>query len=175
MRWIVLCAALTSCVASGGPLVGYGQHGWFAGGDVSGGGEVYLPQLTLGYQSDVHMVYARADEAYDFAPHQDTSMTTPTYGTFIPGGRIGGGVGLDTAAFPSLGTGAHDDAKAVGVFAIGGSVGHALEHITGGPNSECAPWTTAAVVELQVRYADGWSVVLQPRIERGTSGCKGWF
>jgi hypothetical protein len=152
---------LTGCVVGGGPVIGYGERGLYAGAEVSAGGEILLPQVSLGYQSDQQLVYVRTDEAVDVTGMQRPPGLQATDGTWVSGGRIGGGVGLSFA---------HDDATPVGVFAIGPSAGHAL-HRLNTDNNSCDVSNTVGVVELQVRYVRGWSIAFVPRIESGSTFC----
>ena len=124
---------------------------------------VARPESTLGMKSDQQSGYLRVDEAVDGVAMQRPSNQETEFGTLVSGGRIGGGVGLSLA---------HDDATPHGVFAVGLSAGHALRPLTVGPNGNgCGVANTDGVVEFQLRYAAGWSVVLEPRVERGTTFC----
>ena len=157
-------ALLAGCVFGGGPLVGVGPRGTFIGAEASAGGELILPQATLGYQSDLNLVYVRADETYDVAADQmPTSGPDGSTGTFWPGARIGGGIGLAVT---------DDDHPLHGIFVLGPSLGHVLGHLAVGPFGDgCGVWNTVVVVEAQIRYAGGWSFVLEPRVERGETFC----
>jgi hypothetical protein len=159
MRFFVpWLAVLAGCVFGGGPLVGYGHRGLFAGAEVSAGGQFIVPQAVLGFQSDRSLLYMRLDEAVDWtAAAQKSNATNSGYrGTFSPGARIGGGFGLSFD---------HDDVQPLGMFAMGASVGYAPA-VTTDTNS-CGDYATVGVVELQLRYVADWSVVLVPRVERG--------
>jgi hypothetical protein len=140
----------SGCVVGGGPIVGYSNRGLFGGVEVSAGAEAILPQATLGYQSDHQLIYLRVDETVDVTVNGYTDHY------LYPGGRIGGGIGLAVE---------NGTASTAGVFAAGFSLGHAVSGVPG----SCRD--TAAVLEIQVRYAAGWSIALVPRVEQGVSSC----
>ena len=164
VKLLVSCVVLlTGCMVGGGPVVGYGGHGWFAGAEVSAGGEIILPQATLGYQSDQKLVYLRADEAIDVTAMQRPAGLSTDYGSFVRGGRIGGGIGWSFAT---------TEPTTQGVFAVGASLGHAFLPLNHGDSGNgCGVANNVGVVELQLRYAAGWSVVLAPRVEYGSTLC----
>lgn len=141
---------VTGCVVGGGPLVGYDRHGWFGGVEAGGGGALILPQGAIGYQTRRHLLYARVDETWDLSGLQHIGAPSP-----MGGGRIGAGLGIDVS-----------EGDVGGTFVIGPSIGRVL-----GPIANCSNWNTEALLEVQLRYAIDWQLVLATRIERARDVC----
>jgi hypothetical protein len=153
---VVSFLVLAGCSVGGGPILGYGQRGLYGGVDASIGGDALIPQLTLGYQSDHQLAYVRLDEAVDGVAWGIATSNGPAH----LGGRVGGGLGW---AFDH----SVEEQAQTGVFVSGLSYGVTLGSGT------CNTTVPVAVLEVQVRYARGWSIALAPRIEAALKGCVG--
>jgi hypothetical protein len=152
------------CVFGAGPVVGYGKAGLFVGAEAGGGNVLLIPQGTIGYtyqpRDGNQLFYGRIDEAVDLAGTRRSMASDIVKEKGMFGGRIGGGVGIDA------------DAHVIGVFAAGPNFGHILGYTPSGQSGNgCGEWNTVGLVEIQVRYAAGWQIVLAPRIERATAVC----
>ena len=154
------------CVFGGGPVVGYGfgRGRLLIGAEAGAGGAFIVPQGTIGYayhpSDGDHLFYARMDEAVDLAGARRSMATDVVKEAPAIGGRIGGGVGWDGRD------------HVIGVFGAGPNIGSILGYTPAGPSGNgCESWNIVGLVEIQVRYAAEWQVVLAPRIERATVVC----
>jgi hypothetical protein len=157
-RWFLACL-LGGCPAGLGAHAGYGAHGWTFGGE----GGVGLAYVEANVGADVRDRETSAYVRGDVIPLVDWSppdQLMPRDNGPFKDARIGAGWSF----------GDHG-----GTFLFGGGTSGYLAR-----SSACTSavvrindLSLAGTLELQVRYAGGWAVVLAPRVTARAIYCEG--
>jgi hypothetical protein len=146
-------AFASGCAIGGGPVVGFGQRGWYGGAEVGGG--IEYAELAVGgtFLGARRLHYVRLDFGVDGAAAGDVATTTQL-GSWR--GSLGGMLGVG-AAFES---GRVHDA-----FVVAPS--YSFQHV-----SSCThQWYSVVGASLSLRYDGAWSVAFAPRISAAATPC----